>query len=484
MKKINQNNEVHKKHKLLIELTITLILLVWIVLQSFYVNFRVPQTWPDGARIPAFLCLILLVLDVLKTTSFYNKHPIITIIITFVSFFCISDLLRYFELYICHKDCYRQIGFVYEKNKGYIGSKGMHTDPSILILVSNKIQAGKNIKKTTFNKVNVGDTIIIRVTCHGCIYIKTLFPTHEEIERYKVPQHYINGKLQVKPPYEQYSAAKRDSMLRVSHSQIGYVFEKTDDEYFRHLVKVGIDAEHTTTHEFYETDRNYPKVYKRLNVGDTVILQVSDSMPEINRVLCWQPNEKEIAEYASYKAIKDYSYCSKEFEDKMLLNSHKSLAFVYDKYQDEHIGAYLEVGIDENHTRTYLFKTFEKDYEQIYKTVSIGDTVIAHVSDSIPQLNQVLDWHPTNYYMQIGYIFRKDSRGITKQFNTMVYVGIKKNKLWKHEMSMFKNIHEGDTILMKLSNKDSEYNEVISWHPTPEEIEKYKKPVRITELAD
>ena len=321
-----------------------------------------------------------------------------------------------------------------------------------------------------------------RVSRRGGIYINNLFPTHKEIERYKVPQHYINGKLQVKPPYEQYAAAVRDSMLRMSHNQIGYVFEKTDDEYFRHLVKVGIDAEHTTMHEFYETDRNYPKVYKRLNVGDTVILQVSDSMPEINRVLCWKPNEKEIAEYASYKAIKDYSNCSKKFEDKMLLNSHKSLAFVYDKYQDEHIGAYLEVGIDENHTRTYLFKTFEKDYEQIYKTVSIGDTVIAHVSDSIPQLNQVLDWHPTNYYMQIGYIFRKDSRGITKQFNTMVYVGIKKNKLWKHEMSMFKNIHEGDTILMKLSNKDSEYNEVISWHPTPDEMEKYKKPVQLIEL--
>ena len=352
----------------------------------------------------------------------------------------------------------------------------------ISVIINDSLKTSFYVNNETIKNINVGDTITSRVSGRNHIDCKNLFPTHEEIERYKVPQHYINGKLQVKPPYEQYAAAVRDSMLRMSHNQIGYVFEKTDDEYFRHLVKVGIDAEHTTTHEFYETDRNYPKVYKRLNVGDTVILQVSDSMPEINRVLCWQPNEKEIAEYASYKAIKDYSNCSKKFEDKMLLNSHKSLAFVYDKYQDEHIGAYLEVGIDENHTRTYLFKTFEKDYEQIYKTVSIGDTVIAHVSDSIPQLNQVLDWHPTNYYMQIGYIFRKDSRGITKQFNTMVYVGIKKNKLWKHEMSMFKNIHEGDTILMKLSNKDSEYNEVISWHPTPEEIEKYKKPVQLIEL--
>jgi len=88
----------------------------------------------------------------------------------------------------------------------------------------------------------------------------------------------------------------------------------------------------------------------------------------------------------------------------------------------------------------------------------------------------------TSYYIQTGYIFRKESRGITKPFNTMVYVGIKKNKLWKHEMSMFENIHEGDTILMKISANNPSFNEVVSWHPTPEEMEKYKKPVRLIEL--
>lgn len=426
---------------------------------------------------------------IISCTSFFSIFPrfhssfwvdsFIGLLLLIVLYFVELIIPPTIKCIIGQTDFSLQIGVVSDKIKMHGGRYNRGYDYFIHVCTNSNVNSSFEIEKNTYEKLQLGDTLLLVVPYRGGVDIKNGFPTHEEIERYKVPQHYINGELQVKPPYEQYAAAVRDSMLRMSHNQIGYVFEKTDDEYFRHLVKVGIDAEHTTTHEFYETDRNYPKVYKRMNVGDTVILRVSDSMPEINRVLCWQPNEKEIAEYTSYKAIKDYSNCSKEFEDKMLLNSHKSLAFVYDKYQDEHIGAYLEVGIDENHIRTYLFKTFEKDYEQFYKTVSIGDTVIALVSDSIPQLNQVLDWHPTNYYMQIGYIFRKDSRGITKQFNTMVYVGIKKNKLWKHEMSMFKNIHEGDTILMKLSNKDSEYNEVISWHPTPEEIEKYKKTVRL-----
>ena len=79
----------------------------------------------------------------------------------------------------------------------------------------------------------------------------------------------------------------------------------------------------------------------------------------------------------------------------MLHQSHKRIGFVYDKYQDEHIGAYIEVGIDKKLVRTFLFKTFEKNFEKIYQTVNIGDTVVLRVSDSIPQINRVLIWHPT-----------------------------------------------------------------------------------------
>ena len=299
------------------------------------------------------------------------------------------------ERYFIKKDNHVQVGYIFSKNKGHRSTRRGFSLDIITIGANSSVYTSNYVEKDIFNKLNIGDTLIIKVSSQGGIYINKLFPTHEEIEHYKVPQHYVNGKLQEKPSYEQYSAAVRDSMLQRSHKQVGYVYEKTDDEYYRHLVKVGIDAEHTTTHEFYETDRNYTKVYKRLHVGDAVILQVADSLPEINRVLCWQPDENDIANYATYEAIKDYSNCSKEFETEMLHQSHKRIGFVYDKYQDEHIGAYLEVGIDKKHVRTFFFKTFEKTFEKTYQTVNIGDTIILRVSDSIPQINRVLDWHPT-----------------------------------------------------------------------------------------
>ena len=301
------------------------------------------------------------------------------------------------EDYIIKHNNVVHLSYLYDKHE----SKGKYPDFIIRVKFDTMYEnfsvssKGLYISYKEFKKLSIGDTIVLKQSSQGGIYIKDLFPTHEKIERYKVPQHYVNGKLQKRTSYEQYSAAVRDSMLQRSHKQVGYVYEKTDDEYYRHLVKVGIDAEHTTTHEFYETDRNYTKVYKRLHVGDAVILQVADSLPEINRVLCWQPDGNDIANYATYEVIKDYSNCSKEFETEMLHQSHKRIGFVYDKYQDEHIGAYLEVGIDKKHVRTFLFKTFEKTFEKTYQTVNIGDTIILRVSDSIPQINRVLDWQPT-----------------------------------------------------------------------------------------
>lgn len=244
--------------------------------------------------------------------------------------------------------------------------------------------------------------MIIRVPKRGGIYLKNLFPTHEEIARFKVPQHYINGELQEKPPYEQYSAEMKDSMLQQSHCSVGYVFDKIDDEYYHHLVKVGIDSLNTTTHEFITTDRLYTKVYKRLNIGDKVLLQVFDSLPEINRVVNWQPTVAELERYQQPQPfdesmiVKDYSRCSKEFEKQMLHESHKRIGLIYDKYKDDYVGAYLEIGIDPKHTRAHIFHTYDEKEMKIYNDASAGDTVIIRYSDDLPQVNRVLNWHPTH----------------------------------------------------------------------------------------
>ncbi|MBR6250341.1 MAG: hypothetical protein IKR17_03990, partial [Bacteroidales bacterium] len=372
-----------------------LALLIVAIVTSQYINAIWPNTIPYIDGFLSFWLILLLgeswfPLCYDKPTKLRHVALVIlaNICLVIIPTFALST---YFE----KKGKTLRIGYIQYKDRSGNTKSGRAIPDKIHVIINDSLVASFAVSSKTFNKTKVGDSIIVRVSNRGHISEKDLFPTHEIIERYKVPQHYVNGKLQEKPSYEQYSAAVRDSVLRHSHKQVGYVYDKTDDEYYRHLVKVGIDAEHTTTHEFYETDRNYTKVYKRLHVGDAVILQVADSLPEINRVLCWQPDGNDIANYATYEAITDYSNCSKEFETEMLHQSHKRIGFVYDKYQDEHIGAYIEVGIDKKLVRTFLFKTFEKNFEKIYQTVNIGDTVVLRVSDSIPQINRVLIWHPT-----------------------------------------------------------------------------------------
>ncbi|MCR5696065.1 MAG: hypothetical protein K6G73_03700 [Marinilabiliaceae bacterium] len=409
----------------------------------------------------------------------------------------------YVETILWVNDYYVQIGYI----TGKYDNHGRHSGRDCFIKVSTNNKRGSlEVEIEDYDKIEIGDTILLDVSSRGGIYIHKLFPTHEKIERYKVPQHYVNGKLQEKPSYEQYSAAVRDSVLRHSHKQVGYVYEKTDDEYYRHLVKVGIDAEHTTTHEFYETDRNYTKVYKRLHVGDAVILQVADSLPEINRVLCWQPDGNDIANYATYEAIKDYSNCSKEFETEKLLNLHNRKAIVYDKYEDEHVGAYLEVGIDEKHVRTYMFKTYSKEFKQIYQVVNVGDMVIAQVSDEIPQLNRVVNWQTTidgekDNHLQDEYTYvtianvkskktREEYLGRSYRKGTFYYVKLKignkmetnyvKIKSTRHRQ-IFESLHEGDSVLVKMTEGKTKTVSVLDWQPTREEIEKYKRSVRLIE---
>ena len=480
-----------------INITVLVLLIIWqyvIAVFPSIVAFSYLNTL--SCRVIVFMvsCVLLV----------YISNRLRVFLLMSVLLFIIENLIPiYVETILWVNDYYVQIGYI----TGKYDNHGRRSGRDCFIKVSTNNKRGSlEVEIEDYDKIEIGDTILLDVSSRGGIYIHKLFPTHEKIERYKVPQHYVNGKLQEKPSYEQYSAAVRDSMLRHSHKQVGYVYEKTDDEYYRHLVKVGINAEHTTTHEFYETDRNYTKVYKRLHVGDTVILQVADSLPEINRVLCWQPAENEITDYANYEELADYSNCSKEFEKEKLLNSHNRKTIVYDKYEDGHVGAYLEVGIDEKHVRTYMFKTYSKEFKQIYQVVNVGDTVIAQVSDEIPQLNRVINWQTTidgekdNHlqdeytYVTIANVKSKESReeylGRSYRKGTFYYVKLRignkmetdylKIRSTRHRQ-IFESLHERDSVLVKMTEGKAKTVSVVDWQPTPEEIEKYKNPVRLIE---
>jgi len=276
-----------------------------------------------------------------------------------------------------------------------------HSEDLYYLYVNSKTTCNKPIviDKDIYDSINKGDTIIINISKrnHNMRRVKKIHPTAVEVKELYIRQKLMNRGTPPIIAYDEYSVKNMDSLLFDSHCQVGTVYAKADDEHYRHIVKVGVDSLHTTTHEFI----GRATVYQRLNIGDKVILQVSDSLPEINRVITWQPTEAEIMQYQQPQPfdekmiVKDYSRCTKEFEIENLHKSHKRIGIIYDKYEDDYVGAYLEVGIDEKHTRTHLFHTYNESEMKIYNEASVGDTVLVRVSDALPQLNKVLNWQPT-----------------------------------------------------------------------------------------
>ncbi len=276
-----------------------------------------------------------------------------------------------------------------------------HSEDLYYLYVNSKTTCNKPIviDKDIYDSINKGDTIIINISKrnHNMWRVKKIHPTAVEVKELYIRQKLMNRRTPPIIAYDEYLVKNMDSLLFDSHCQVGTVYAKADDEHYRHIVKVGVDSLHTTTHEFI----GRATVYQRLNIGDKVILQVSDSLPEINRVINWQPTEAEIMQYQQPQPfdekmiVKDYSHCTKEFEIENLHKSHKRIGIIYDKYEDDYVGAYLEVGIDEKHTRTHLFHTYNESEMKIYNEASVGDTVLVRVSDALPQLNRVLNWQPT-----------------------------------------------------------------------------------------
>ncbi|MBR6249709.1 MAG: hypothetical protein IKR17_00765, partial [Bacteroidales bacterium] len=49
------------------------------------------------------------------------------------------------------------------------------------------------------------------------------------------------------------------------------------------------------------------------------------------------------------------------------------------------------------------------------------------------------------------------------------------------DRQIYENLNKGDTVLVKMTEGKEKSVSVLNWHPTPEQIEKYKTPVRLIE---
>ncbi|MBQ3636475.1 MAG: hypothetical protein II951_12810 [Bacteroidales bacterium] len=78
-----------------------------------------------------------------------------------------------------------------------------------------------------------------------------------------------------------------------SHKQIGIVYSKYEPYKKKYkIARVGISESLTKEQEIYSKS-----FYKTVNVGDTVLVRVSDKYPRYNVVLSWHPNWMEIEKY-------------------------------------------------------------------------------------------------------------------------------------------------------------------------------------------
>lgn len=105
--------------------------------------------------------------------------------------------------------------------------------------------------------------------------------------------------------YNDYSDRVKDELLMESHVRLGYVHKIRSPlgrGTYHKEIKLGIDNEHISKHDI--SDDDYKKII--LNVGDTVLLRVSDEYPRVTEVLKWKPTHEEIERYKTPRKFKSY----------------------------------------------------------------------------------------------------------------------------------------------------------------------------------
>ena len=92
-------------------------------------------------------------------------------------------------------------------------------------------------------------------------------------------------------------------------------------------------------------------------------------------------------------------------------------------------------------------------------------------------------------HKQIGVVYKKYTTWeIAKRLDKSHYlkIGISSSQTKKHKLNgdkvpIFESMHVGDTVILRVSDKYPRVNKVLNWHPTHDEIEKYKTPVKLIE---
>lgn len=444
----------------------------------------------------------------------------------FAAFFIVDgvvELSRWFQ----PKDYTMSLGYVVGKHSEWGESS------SYVISVNTDYTSAFRLKvrHSAYRDISLGDTVLVRITTSGDTCVLNYKPSHEAIEKFRLPQTYVDGKLRKVYNDDEYTEEQKRVLLKWSYLVVGNVYDIIEEEPNK-IIKVGVADSLATRQYLNGSMPEYAKIISQIRVGSKVILRVAESNPLVNEVFDWFPDTASICRYAEPQAFDPKEKPAKtvspskmmEVED--LYNSFYCIGRVYGKYRDQSIGIHFEMGISDTLLVDRIFKLQATNDMHICTNVFCGDVLILQVANRDCRLFRVVDWFPDSATIQkyknpvdvrlpynqkadtrdaqwgcsdekalskhyIEKIFRRSHKqtGYVWALNPNSYdVGVTKEACshgllltTEREQLRKAGLKVGSPVLLQVSDSLPSCNRILKWNPTPEEVEKYKKPVRIVE---
>ncbi|MBP5420778.1 MAG: hypothetical protein J6Y72_13300 [Bacteroidales bacterium] len=188
----------------------------------------------------------------------------------------------------------------------------------------------------------------------------------------------------------------------------------------------------------------------------------------------------------------------------LLREHHIEVARVVKKERDKFLRNLVTLQVNDTVQKTVnLMYKDEPDYDDIFDSLNEESYVLVKVSDINPKVIEVADWQPTakdvdkynvKSYLMLATVISKKSVDDNKQRkHSIIYYAklrindkmetsfIRVRGMFQSDYQVYESLKVGDPVMIKLTEGKTKTVDVLDWHPTPEEIEKYKTPVRLIE---
>ena len=187
----------------------------------------------------------------------------------------------------------------------------------------------------------------------------------------------------------------------------------------------------------------------------------------------------------------------------LLREYHIEVARVVKKERDKFLRNLVTLQVNDTVQKTVnLMYKDEPDYDDIFDSLNEESYVLVKVSDINPKVIEVADWQPTakdvdkynvKSYLMLATVISKKSEETKQAKHSMIYYAklrindkmetsfIRVRGMFQSDYQVYESLKVGDPVMIKLTEGKTKTVDVLDWHPTPEQIEKYKTPVRLIE---